>query len=88
MSPRDCEDVDSLVPDDIATAPSTPIAFVADQLQVTPGALHDYGARPQTRTGHLQQIQRHLGFHDARREDLRALANWLLARALEHDKSG
>ena len=75
-------------PDDIAAAPSAPIAFVADQLQVAPGALHDYGARPQTRTGHLQQIQRHLGFHDATREDLRALANWLLARALEHDKSG
>ena len=54
-------------PDDIAAAPSAPIAFVADQLQVAPGALHDYGARPQTRTGHLQQIQRHLGFHDARR---------------------
>jgi hypothetical protein len=26
------------------------------------------------------------GFHDATREDLRSLANWLLARALEHDK--
>ena len=38
------------------------------------------------RTGHLQQIQRYLGFHDATREDLRVLADWLLARALEHDK--
>jgi TnpA family transposase len=47
-------------PDDIATTPSAAIAFVSDQLQVAPGALHAYGARPQTRTGHLQQIQRHL----------------------------
>jgi hypothetical protein len=37
-------------------------------------------------TGHWQQIQRYLGFHDATRENLRSLANWLLARALEHDK--
>jgi uncharacterized protein DUF4158 len=34
----------------------------------------------------LQQIQRYLGFHAATREDLRVLADWLLARALEHDK--
>ena len=61
---------------------------MADQLQVAPGALHAYGTRPQIRTGLPQQIQPHLGFHDATREDLRALANWLLARALEHDKSG
>jgi Domain of unknown function (DUF4158) len=73
-------------PDDLVTAPPAAITFVADQLQVTPAALRTYGVRPQTRTGHLQQIQRYLGFHDATREDLRALADWLLARALEHDK--
>jgi len=39
-------------PDDIATTPSAAIAFVSDQLQVAPEALHAYGARPQTRTGH------------------------------------
>jgi TnpA family transposase len=72
-------------PDDLVTAPPAAITFVADQLQVTPAALRTYGVRPQTRTGHLQQIQRYLGFHDATREDLRELAEWLLARALEHD---
>jgi TnpA family transposase len=61
-------------PDDLATAPSAAIAFVADQLQVAPRALHAYGARPQTRTGHLQQIQRYLGFHDATREDCGPIA--------------
>jgi len=28
----------------------------------------------------------HIGFRDATREDFSALADWLLARALEHDK--
>jgi hypothetical protein len=73
-------------PHDLVTAPPAAISFVADQLQIIPAALRAYGARPQTRTGHSQQIQRYLGFHDATRENLRALADWLLARALEHDK--
>ena len=73
-------------PDDLTTAPATAITFLADQLEVSPAVLHSYGARSQTRTDHLQQIQLYLGFRDATREDLRALADWLLARALEHDK--
>src|SRR5689334_15878042 len=73
-------------PDDLTTAPPTAISFLADQLQVSPAVLHSYGSRSQTRTDHLQQIQLYLGFRDATREDLRALADWLLARALEHDK--
>ena len=35
---------------------------------------------------YLQQIQLRLGFRDATREDFSALADWLLTRALEHDK--
>ena len=42
-------------PDDLVTTPPAAITFVADQLQVTPAALRAYGARPQTRTGHLAQ---------------------------------
>jgi hypothetical protein len=37
------------------------LAFVAEQLHASPAALRDYGARSQTRTEHLQQIQRYLG---------------------------
>jgi Domain of unknown function (DUF4158) len=40
------------------------LAFVAEQLHASPAALRDYGARSQTRTEHLQQIQRYLGFRD------------------------
>ena len=73
-------------PDDLEIVPTTALAFVADQLQASPATLHVYGARSQTRTEHLQQIQLRLGFRDATREDFRSLADWLLARALEHDK--
>jgi uncharacterized protein DUF4158 len=73
-------------PDDLETVLTAAMTFVAEQLQVSPAALRDYGARSQTRTEHLQQVQLHLGFRDATREDFSALADWLLTRALEHDK--
>jgi TnpA family transposase len=73
-------------PDDLEIIPTTAVAFAAEQLQASPAALHNYGVRSQTRTEHLQQIQLRLGFRDATREDFSTLADWLLTRALEHDK--
>jgi TnpA family transposase len=73
-------------PDDLETVPTMALALVAGQLQTSPAVLRDYGARSQTRTQHLQQIQLYLGFRDATPEDFSALADWLLTRALEHDK--
>jgi hypothetical protein len=62
------------------------VHFVADQLRVSPEALSGYGDREQTRSDHLLQIQYYLGFRRASAADLRELGNWLLARALEHDR--
>ena len=73
-------------PDDLTTAPATVVAYLAEQLGVAPAALADYGTRAQTRTDHLQRVQRYLGFRDADLFDLAALADWVLQRALEHDK--
>ena len=73
-------------PDDLMTAPPTVVRYLAQQLGVAPEALADYGIRAQTRTDHLQMIQRHLGFRMADMFDLAALAEWLVERALEHDK--
>jgi hypothetical protein len=73
-------------PDDLTTAPPALVRFLAQQLEVVPEALADYGARAQTRTDHFHLIQRHLGFRAADMFDLAALAEWLVARALEHDK--
>ena len=73
-------------PDDLLTAPSSVVKYVARQLGVSPEALKQYGTRPQTRTDHLQEILSYLEFREAVAIDLQALAAFLLERALEHDK--
>ena len=73
-------------PTDLRTIPAPVVHFVADQLQVAPEVLTGYGDREQTRSDHLLQIQRYLGFRRASAADLRELGDWLLARALEHDR--
>ena len=73
-------------PDDLGTAPEAVVAFVARQLDVAPGELARYGRRGQTRTEHLRQIRRYLGFRKATAGDLARLETWLVERALEHDR--
>src|SRR5262247_855780 len=73
-------------PDDLTSAPPAAVAFLAQQLTVEPDVLTAYGARAQTRQDHLLAAQVHLGYRKVGREDLKALADWLLERALEHDK--
>jgi len=74
------------VPHDLGTAPSSAVGYVAEQLHVLPEIIAAYGSRIATRTTHLQQVQRHLGFRRATPLDVYALHTWLLKRALEHDK--
>ena len=74
------------VPDDLSSAPPDAVAFVAHQLAVAPDVLAAYGARAQTRQDHLLAVQTHLGYRKVGRDDVHTLADWLLARALEHDK--
>jgi TnpA family transposase len=73
-------------PDDLSTVPQTVVAFVAKQLNVDPGEIARYGRRGQTRTEHLRQIRRYLGFRKATARDLAQLELWLVDRALEHDR--
>ena len=73
-------------PDDLSTVPEAVVAFVARQLDVAPGELARYGRRGQTRTEHLRQIRRYLGFRKATAGDLAQLEDWLVDRALEHDR--
>ena len=74
------------VPDDLRSAPPDAVAFVAHQLAVEPHVLAAYGERAQTRQDHLLAVQTHLGYRKVDRDEVRALADWLLERALEHDK--
>lgn len=73
-------------PDDLQTTPREVVVYVARQLVVSPEAIYTYGRRRKTRTTHLVQIQRYLGFRLATPLDLYALQTWLEERALEHDK--
>src|ERR687896_603754 len=58
----------------------------ADLVDVRPDVLPAYGQRAHTRRDHLRAIQAYLGFREAGPGDLRALAEWLVERALEHDR--
>ena len=73
-------------PDDLRTTPEDVVDYVAQQLHVSPQAIHAYGQRIKTRTTHLQHVQAYLGFRTATPLDLYALQTWLGERALEHDK--
>jgi TnpA family transposase len=73
-------------PDDLQTAPSVAVEYVAQQLGVAPQALAAYGARRPTRTTDFQQVQAYLKFRLATPLDFYALQTWLSERALEHDK--
>lgn len=73
-------------PDSMALAPEAVVAYVSQQLRVEPSVLNQYGNRQKTRTEHLQAIQGYLGFHIAGPLELKSFSDWLLERALEHDK--
>ena len=73
-------------PTDLHTAPSDVITFLANQLQVEPDALQDYGKRHMTRSTHFNAVLNHLGFRRVQPNDHQSIVDWLTERALEHDK--
>jgi TnpA family transposase len=73
-------------PDDVTTAPTMAVGFVARQLGADAGALAIYGARPQTRTGHVNQVKKYLGFRSPGTADLDELRDWLAVEALAQDR--
>jgi TnpA family transposase len=73
------------VPDDVAAAPPTAVARLAERLRVPADALGRYGERGQTRTEHLRAAARYLGWRPAKALELKELEEFLLARAMEHD---
>lgn len=74
------------VPEDVSAAPATAVARLSEQLRIPVGELRHYAAkRQQTRTDHLMQVARYLGWRSAKEMELKELDEFLLARALEHD---
>ncbi|MGI0484928.1 Tn3 family transposase [Pantanalinema rosaneae CENA516] len=73
-------------PEQLSQLPASVIEYVAVQLQVSADAFSLYGKRTSTQRNHQRQVQVLLGYRRASPLDLLALEQWLLERALEHDK--
>src|SRR6266853_155997 len=73
------------VPDDVAAAPAAVVARLSEKLGVPVGALRGYGAREQTRTGHLREVAGYLGWRTVDGPRWKDLEEFLSARAMEHD---
>ena len=74
------------IPVELHTAPVEVVRFVADQVEAHVDDLETYSARARTLHAHAELIERHLGFRRPRPDDLKMLGDWLLERALEHDR--
>lgn len=74
------------LPEPLLQLPAPVIECVAVQLPVSVDALSLYGKRTSTQRNHQRQVQVLLGYRRVSPLDLLALEQWLLERALEHDK--
>ena len=66
--------------------PESVIKYVAWQIGVETEQIIFYGERDQTRTDHQRTIEKYLGFRHPTDDDYRRTNDWLLERALEHDR--
>jgi hypothetical protein len=73
------------VPDEVAAAPAAVVARLSEKLGIPVGALRGYGAREQTRTGHLRDVAAYLGWRTVDGPRWKDLEEFLFARAMEHD---
>lgn len=72
------------MPNELLSIPALVVNYVAGQIEVLPNKLRGYEER--NRRAHQPTIQAYLGWRRATALDLLGLEQWLLARALEHDK--
>lgn len=73
-------------PNDLLQIPQVVVQYVAQQLAVVAELLVFYGKRTSTQRYHQRQIQKLAGYRRATTADIVELEQWLLQRALEHDK--
>ena len=60
--------------------------MILESKDISIAAIKAYGEREQTRSDHLLQVMDHLDYRRASAPDLKVLEEWLVERALEHDK--
>jgi TnpA family transposase len=73
-------------PTNLPDASSDVVDYVAKQLGIDQILLEQYGQREKTLNTHHHLVLQHLGFRRATPMDVLDLEQWLLERALEHDK--
>lgn len=73
-------------PEDPRGIPESALRHLARQLNVEPAALSDYAQTPRTKSDHEQLIVERLGFRRVSETDRHELFNWVVERALEHDR--
>jgi hypothetical protein len=73
------------VPDEVAAVAAAAVARLSERLGIPVGELRGYGTREQTRTGHLREIARYLGWRAMDSAGWKELEEFLFARAMEHD---
>ena len=73
------------VPDDVAAGPAAVAGRLSEKLGIAAGALRGYGARGQTRAGHLREVAAYLGWRTVDGPRWKDLEEFLSARAMEHD---
>ena len=71
---------------DLSNLPSAVVSYVAGQISVSREDLDAYGERDATQTAHRQAVENYLGFKHPTRTDFERIDEWLLERALEHDR--
>lgn len=74
------------VPFEVSTAPESAIRFVAGQVDAGVDDLGGYARRQHTISDHISEIEGHLGFSRLDPGGLKALGDWIVERALEHDQ--
>ena len=71
---------------ELKTLPATVVNYVASQIGAELRDIENYGERGQTRSDHQRIIERVCGYRQPSEKDFQNLNEWLLERALEHDR--
>jgi len=73
------------VPDDVASVPAAAVARLSERLGIPIGELREYGEREQTRTDHLREVAKFLGWRQMDHLEWKELEEFLFGRAMEHN---
>lgn len=74
------------VPSDLTAAPPDVLVALGGALDVSSRAIFDYAVRPQTRREHRPAVRDRARFMAASEETLTPVRDWLVERAMEHER--